>query len=186
MRSWQKCPAIEVAFTAERPSSGLDSTSAKARLRSPLAGSTYRKPRSWRGSRFDALRLACHNKDVHRRLTRQRCCASVFDAGRAGARSEGDSGRAGCWAVAVISIDASTTAFSRARYADMRSAPRRRSKTRCDDRARAFDWAQAAKNAQRSSIYGAHGWRNAPPPISISLGGRIEDQRASRLPSTSC
>jgi cobaltochelatase CobT len=82
MRSLAKMPAIEVAFTAERPSLVWTSTSAKARLPEPSRRVDAQEAAILRGHADSmALRLACHNKDVHRRLTPPAPAArAVFDA----------------------------------------------------------------------------------------------------------
>src|SRR5205807_3174296 len=82
MRSLAKMPAIEGAFTAERPSLVWTGASAKAGLPEPSRGLDAREAAILRGHADSmALRLACHNKDVHRRLTPLAPAArAVFDA----------------------------------------------------------------------------------------------------------
>ena len=82
MRSLAKMPAIEVAFTAERPSLVWTGASAKARLPEPSRRLDAREAAILRGHADSmALRLACHSKDVHRRLTPPSPAArAVFDA----------------------------------------------------------------------------------------------------------
>ena len=82
MRSLAKMPAIEVAFTAERPSLVWTGASAKAALPEPSRRLDAREAAILRGhANSMALRLACHNKDVHRRLTPPAPVArAVFDA----------------------------------------------------------------------------------------------------------
>ncbi|MGA7383881.1 MAG: cobaltochelatase subunit CobT [Methylocella sp.] len=82
MRSLAKMPAIEVAFAAERPSLVWSGASAKARLPEPSRRLDAREAAILRGHADSmALRLACHNKDVHRRLTPPAPVArAVFDA----------------------------------------------------------------------------------------------------------
>jgi cobaltochelatase CobT len=82
MRSLAKMPAIEVAFTAERPSLVWTGASAKAALPEPSRRLDAREAAILRGHADSmALRLACHNKDVHRRLTPPAPVArAVFDA----------------------------------------------------------------------------------------------------------
>jgi len=82
MRSLAKMPAIEVAFTPERPSLVWTGASAKARLPEPSRRLDAREAAILRGHADSmALRLACHNKDVHRRLTPPAPAArAVFDA----------------------------------------------------------------------------------------------------------
>src|SRR3984893_15688788 len=70
VRSLAKMPAIEVAFTAERPSLVWTGASAKARLPEPSRRRDAREAAILRGHADSmALRLACHNNEVHRRLT---------------------------------------------------------------------------------------------------------------------
>jgi len=84
MRALAKMPAIEVAFTAERPSLVWTGARAKAqaRLPEPSRKLDAREVAILRGHADSmALRLACHNKDVHRRLTPSAPAArAVFDA----------------------------------------------------------------------------------------------------------
>ncbi|HEX3497639.1 MAG TPA: cobaltochelatase subunit CobT [Methylocella sp.] len=81
MRAVAKMPAIEVAFTAERPSLVWTGASAKARLPEPSRRLDAREAAVLRGHADSmALRLACHNKDIHRRLTPPAPAArAVFD-----------------------------------------------------------------------------------------------------------
>ncbi|MGH6937183.1 MAG: cobaltochelatase subunit CobT, partial [Methylocella sp.] len=82
MRSLAKMPGIEVAFTAEGPSLVWTGTSAKAQLPEPSRRLDAREAAILRGHGDSiALRLACHNKDLHRRLTPAAPLArAVFDA----------------------------------------------------------------------------------------------------------
>jgi cobaltochelatase CobT len=82
MRSLAKMPAIEVAFTAERPSLVWTGASAKAGLPEPSRRLDAREAAILRGHADSmALRLACHNRDVHLRLTPPAPAArAVFDA----------------------------------------------------------------------------------------------------------
>ncbi len=82
MRALAKMPAIEVAFTAERPSLVWTGASAKAQLPEPSRRLDAREAAILRGHGDSiALRLACHNKDLHRRLTPPAPLArAVFDA----------------------------------------------------------------------------------------------------------
>ncbi|MGH6801086.1 MAG: cobaltochelatase subunit CobT, partial [Methylocella sp.] len=82
MRTLAKMPAIEVAFTAERPSLVWTGASATARLPEPSRRLDAREAAILRGHADSmALRLACHNKDVHRRLTPPAPAArAVFEA----------------------------------------------------------------------------------------------------------
>ncbi len=82
MRSLAKMPAIEVTFTAERPSLVWTGASAKVQLPEPSRRLDAREAAILRGHGDSiALRLACHNKDLHRRLTPPAPLArAVFDA----------------------------------------------------------------------------------------------------------
>jgi cobaltochelatase CobT len=82
LRTMAKMPAMEVAFTTERPSLVWTGASAKARLLEPSRRLDAREAATLRGHADSmALRLACHNKDVHRRLTPPAQAArAVFDA----------------------------------------------------------------------------------------------------------
>jgi cobaltochelatase CobT len=82
MRTLAKMPAIEVAFAAERPSLVWTGASAKARLPEPSRRLDAREAAILRGHADSmALRLACHNMDIHRRLTPPAPAArAVFDA----------------------------------------------------------------------------------------------------------
>jgi cobaltochelatase CobT len=82
MRSLAKMPAMEVAFTAERPSLVWAGANAKAQLPEPSRRLDAREAAILRGHGDSiALRLACHNKDLHRRLTPPAPLArAVFDA----------------------------------------------------------------------------------------------------------
>ena len=82
MRAMAKMPQAEVAFAAERPSLVWSGANAKARLPDPSRKLDAREAAILRGHADSmALRLACHNMDVHRRLTPQAPAArAVFDA----------------------------------------------------------------------------------------------------------
>src|ERR1700736_3216485 len=82
MRSLAKMPAMEVAFTAERRSRVGTGASVKAGLPEPSRRLDAREAAILRGHADSmALRLACHNKDLHRRLTPSAPAAhAVFDA----------------------------------------------------------------------------------------------------------
>src|SRR5438477_656312 len=82
MRSLARMPAIEVAFTAERPSLVWTGASAKAALPEPSRRLDAREAAILRGhSDSMALRLACHNQAVHQRLTPSAPAApAVFEA----------------------------------------------------------------------------------------------------------
>jgi len=77
-----KMPQAEVAFAAERPSLVWTGANAKARLPEPSRKLDAREAAILRGHADSmALRLTCHNMDVHRRLTPQAPAArAVFDA----------------------------------------------------------------------------------------------------------
>jgi cobaltochelatase CobT len=82
MRAMAKMPQIEVAFASERPSLVSTGSAAKARLPEPSRKLDAREAAILRGHADSmALRLTCHNMDVHRRLTPQATAArAVFDA----------------------------------------------------------------------------------------------------------
>jgi cobaltochelatase CobT len=82
LRAMAKMPQTEVAFAAERPSLVWNGANAKARLPEPSRKLDARETAILRGHADSmALRLACHNLDVHRRLTPQTPAARVvFDA----------------------------------------------------------------------------------------------------------
>ncbi len=82
LRAMAKMPQAEVAFAAERPSLVWTGANAKARLPEPLRKLDAREAAILRGHADSmALRLTCHNIDVHRRLTPQAPAArAVFDA----------------------------------------------------------------------------------------------------------
>ena len=82
LRAMAKMPQAEVAFAAERPSLVWTGANAKARLPEPSRKLDAREAAILRGHADSmALRLTCHNMDVHRRLTPQAPAArAVFDA----------------------------------------------------------------------------------------------------------
>jgi cobaltochelatase CobT len=82
MRAMARMPQAEVAFAAERPSLIWSNGSAKARLPEPSRKLDAREAAILRGHADSmALRLACHNMDVHRRLTPQAPAArAAFEA----------------------------------------------------------------------------------------------------------
>jgi cobaltochelatase CobT len=82
LRAMAKMPQAEVAFAAERPSLVWTGANAKARLPEPTRKLDAREAAILRGHADSmALRLTCHNMDVHRRLTPQAPAArAVFDA----------------------------------------------------------------------------------------------------------
>ena len=82
LRAMAKMPQAEVVFAAERPALIWTGACAKARLPEPARRLDAREAAILRGhANSMALRLACHNKDVHRRLTPPAQAArAVFDA----------------------------------------------------------------------------------------------------------
>lgn len=82
MRALSKMPQLEVTYASERPSLVSTGASAKARLPEPSRKLDPREAAILRGHADSmALRLTCHNIDVHRRLTPQTPAArAVFDA----------------------------------------------------------------------------------------------------------
>lgn len=82
LRAMAKRPQADVVFVAEKPSLVCAGTSVKARLPDPSRKFTAQEAAILRGHADSmALRLTCHNMDVHRRLTPQAPAArAVFDA----------------------------------------------------------------------------------------------------------
>jgi cobaltochelatase CobT len=82
MRALARMPQLEVAYAAEKPSLVRNGATAKARLPDPSRKLDPREVAILRGHADSmALRLACHNNDVHRRLTPEAPAArAVFDA----------------------------------------------------------------------------------------------------------
>jgi len=82
MRALARMPQLEVAYAAEKPSLVRSGASAKARLPEPARKLDAREAAILRGHADSmALRLACHNTDMHRRLTPEAPAArSAFDA----------------------------------------------------------------------------------------------------------
>jgi cobaltochelatase CobT len=82
MRALAKMPGVEVSFATEQPSLVWSGADAKARLPEPGRKLDARETAILRGHADSmALRLACHNRDVHRRLSPQAPTArAVFDA----------------------------------------------------------------------------------------------------------
>ncbi len=82
MRALAKTPGLEVVYAPERPSLIQTAAGAKARLPEPPRKIDAREAAILRGHADSmALRLACHNSDIHRRLTPQIPAArAVFDA----------------------------------------------------------------------------------------------------------
>jgi cobaltochelatase CobT len=82
MRALAKMPGIEVTFAAERPSLVWKDAAAEVRLPEPSRKLEAADAAIVRGHADSmALRLACHNQDLHRRLSPQSSSARVvFDA----------------------------------------------------------------------------------------------------------
>ncbi|MFO1117731.1 MAG: cobaltochelatase subunit CobT [Beijerinckiaceae bacterium] len=82
MRAMARTPELEVAFSADRPNVIGTGESAKARLPEPPRKLTPREAAIVRGHADSlALRLACHDDKVHRRIVPQGSAArGVFDA----------------------------------------------------------------------------------------------------------
>ena len=69
MRALSRNPALEVTYSADRPSLIGAQATAKARLPEPPRKLTAREAAIVRGHADSlALRLACHDNDIHRRL----------------------------------------------------------------------------------------------------------------------
>ena len=119
LRAMAKMPQAEVAFAAERPSLVWAGASAKARLPEPSRKLDPRDAAILRGHADSmALRLACHNMDVHRRLTPQAPAArAVFDAvEQARVEAIGSRRMQGVAGNLAAMLD---DRFHRARYADI-------------------------------------------------------------------
>jgi cobaltochelatase CobT len=82
MRALARMPGIEVTFVPERPSLVWTGAAAKVKLPEPSRKLDSREAAILRGHADSiALRLACHNKDMHRRLSPQAPSARIiFDA----------------------------------------------------------------------------------------------------------
>ncbi len=82
MRALARMPELEVSYAAERPSLIRAGATAKARLPEPARKLDRREAAILRGHADSmALRLACHDSEVHRKLTPQGAPArAVFDA----------------------------------------------------------------------------------------------------------
>jgi cobaltochelatase CobT len=82
MRALAHMPQLEVAYAAEKPSLVRNGATAKARLTEPPRKLARRDAAILRGQADSmALRLACHNVDVHRRLSpRAPAARAVFEA----------------------------------------------------------------------------------------------------------
>ena len=81
-RALARQPGLEVAFSAEKPSLTISPEGAKARLPEPPRKPNPREAAVVRGlADLFALRLACHNDALHRRLSPQSAPArALFDA----------------------------------------------------------------------------------------------------------
>jgi cobaltochelatase CobT len=82
MRALAHMPQLEVVYAAEKPSLMRNGTTAKARLTEPPRKLARRDVAVLRGQADSmALRLACHNVDMHRRLSpRAPAARAVFEA----------------------------------------------------------------------------------------------------------
>ena len=82
MRAMARTPQLEVTFSADRPNVIGAGENAKARLPEPPRKLNPREPAIVRGySDSLALRLACHDDNVHRRLAPQGTAARhIFEA----------------------------------------------------------------------------------------------------------
>jgi cobaltochelatase CobT len=119
MRALAKTPGLEVVYAPERPSLIRTGAGAKARLPEPPRRVDAREAAILRGHADSmALRLACHNSDVHRRLTPQVASArAAFDAVEQ-ARVEAIGARR--MEGVAANLDAMLDdRFQRARYADV-------------------------------------------------------------------
>jgi cobaltochelatase CobT len=119
MRALAKTPGLEVVYAPERPSLIQTGAGAKARLPEPPRRVDAREAAILRGHADSmALRLACHNSDVHRRLTPQVASArAAFDAVEQ-ARVEAIGARR--MEGVAANLDAMLDdRFQRARYADV-------------------------------------------------------------------
>ncbi|MGO9675556.1 MAG: cobaltochelatase subunit CobT [Methylocella sp.] len=119
MRALAKTPGLEVVYAPERPSLIQTGAGAKARLPDPPRRLDAREAAILRGHADSmALRLACHNSDVHRRLTPQVAGArAAFDAVEQ-ARVEAIGARR--MEGVAANLDAMLDdRFQRARYADV-------------------------------------------------------------------
>jgi len=82
MRALAKLPELEVVYAAERPNLTRSGANAKARLPEPARKLDPREASVLRGHADSmALRLACHDNDVHKKLLPPSAAArAVFDA----------------------------------------------------------------------------------------------------------
>lgn len=119
MRAMAKNPALEVVYAPERPSLIQTGAGAKARLPDPPRRLDAREAAIVRGHADSmALRLACHNSDMHRRLAPQVPAArAAFDAvEQARVEAIGSRRMQGVAANLDAMLD---DRFLRARYADV-------------------------------------------------------------------
>ncbi len=119
MRALAKTPGLEVVYAPERPSLIQTGAGAKARLPDPPRRLDAREAAILRGHADSmALRLACHNSEVHRRLTPQVAAArAAFDAvEQARVEAIGSRRMEGVAANLDAMLD---DRFQRARYADV-------------------------------------------------------------------
>ncbi len=119
MRALSRMPQLEVSYAAERPSLVQTGGVAKARLPEPARKLDPREAAILRGhANSMALRLTCHNTDVHRRLTPHNAAArAVFDAvEQARVEAIGSRRMQGVAANLDAMLD---DRFQRARYADV-------------------------------------------------------------------
>jgi cobaltochelatase CobT len=119
MRAMAKTPGVEVAYAPERPTLIQSGAGVKARLPEPPRRMDAREAAIVRGNADSmALWLACHNSDVHRRLTPHVATArAAFDAvERARVEAIGSRRMEGVAANLDAMLD---DRFHRARYADI-------------------------------------------------------------------
>ncbi|WP_051335360.1 cobaltochelatase subunit CobT [Methylocapsa acidiphila] len=119
MRALARMPQLEVAYAAEKPSLVQSAAGAKARLPEPARKLDAREAAILRGHADSmALRLTCHNVDVHRRLTPPAASArAVFDTvEQARVEAIGSLRMQGVAANLDAMLD---DRFQRARYADV-------------------------------------------------------------------
>jgi cobaltochelatase CobT len=121
MRALARMPQLEVAYASEKPSLVRNGATAKARLPEPARKLDEREAAILRGHADSmALRLACHNIDLHRRLTPEAPAArAVFDAvEQARVESIGARRMEGVAANLDVMLD---DRFSRARSAELKT-----------------------------------------------------------------
>jgi len=179
MRALAKLPQLEVAYASERPSLVRTGDAAKARLPEPARKLDQREAAILRGhSDSMALRLACHDSNVHRKLMpQQQAARAVFDAvEQARVEAIGSRRMQGVAANLDAMLD---DRFHRGRYADVNS----RSDAPLED---------ALALMVRERLTGLHPPKNARKLVDLwrpvieekagadldKLGASIEDQRA--------